>query len=536
MIRHLKLLAYLRWKYLWRAGGRSRRVGAALAVFVSIAISAGLFFWLQRVLTWHFNGPDLDRTWELVHLAFAVIYVIWLYTGSFNDLYDPGRLAPFPLAPRTLFLGSTLSSFIGLAAIFGGSLLAGFAIGVPGSAGEKLMRAGLFLFLLVHLQMVSRLSRLTFLAILTSRRWRDAAVLISTMIGGGLYLFLQMIPSDSKDKAFLAIMRFAESGGPSHWFAWCPAVWLSWAYQLEGLRSLAGFGAFATLTVLIYHAGGWVERRLAFSEPVFHYRPKRSAAKIPVRFLKGMSRAILTLAGPVAAAIARKEFAIFFRDPAIRHRVLSSVFYILVPFTVLFVVRTQGPPIEIEMGGFFLIFAEMFFLTNLFGVEGAGVRNLLWFPASRRHVFFGKNLAYLALFAPFNFAVLAVIASLTGSMDRIAMGLAYHLAALVIVMALGNVTSVYFPFPFLAPGQRMTRRDENGCLIVAARGLLYLLTFILFAPVLAASLVLQQPPWTVAAALLGLAYSAGVYAFALKLAERALLEREEALGDYFRAA
>lgn len=536
MIRHFRLLAWLRWKYLVRAGGRTRKAGAVFSILGSIIVAAFLYLGLRRMLD--FESAPHRTMWELVHLAFTVVYVSWLYTGSFNDLYDPSRLAPFPVHPRTLFLGSTLSSFIGIASIFGGALAAGFLSEVPGAPLQQAVRIALIVGLLVHLQMTSRLIRLTFLALLTSRRWRDAAMMISALVGGGLYIAFQLLPKPALDKLLASIFGFAEAGGPSAWFAWCPAVWFSWAFQLEGLRSVAGLGAFLTLTLLIHRAGGWAENRLAFSEPVFSHRRKKSAAIKRAPFLGGVSRTLQRIGGSVAAAVARKELAVFFRDPAIRHRILSSVFYILIPFAALFVVRTPMPGrrIELELGGFFLIFAEMFFLTNLFGVEGVAVRNLLWFPAPRRQILFGKNLAYFVLFGPFNAAVLVAIALFTGSIEKAGLGVALHFSALIVVMALGNVTSVYFPFPFLAPGQRMPRRDENGCLLVLARAFLYLATFILFSPVIAASAVLHEPPWTWLAALGGLVYSAGLYLFALNVSERALLEREEALGDYFRAA
>jgi hypothetical protein len=423
-----------------------------------------------------------------------------------------------------------------MASIFGGALLAGFAIGVPGDAFEKVARAFLFLFLIAHLQMTARLIRLTFLVVLTSRRWRDAAILISTLIGGGGYVAMQLFRSESGEKVAAGVRHFAEAGGPSAWLA-CPGVWFSWAYQLDGVRSLAGFGAFAMMTALIHRAGGWVEARLAFSEPIFQYRPKRGVTSARVPFLKGISRGVLRVAGPAAAAVARKELAVFFRDPVVRHRVLSSVFYILIPFTMLFLVRNPNTQRHaMDVGGFILIFVEMFFLTNIFGFEGAAVRNLLWFPASRRHVFLGKNLAYLALFVPFNAIVLIPLAILTGMPERIPAGLASHFSALLVVVALGNVTSVFFPMPFLAPGQRVSRRDESGCLMLVARSLLYLLGFALLSPVLAVSLLVEGKPWAIAVSFLGLAYAAGLYAAGLKISERALLRREEALGDYFRAA
>ena len=535
MIRHLRLLAWLRWKYLWRASGRTRKIGAAVTFLVASGFSVVLLLFSSLILHRMFRTSDITPlgAWEIVHLVFSLIYLFWLYSGSFNDLYDPARLAPFPMAPRTLFLGSTLASFLGVATLLGGALLAGFAIGIPGSALQRVTRALLFAFLLVHLQLLARLIRLTFLAFLTSRRWRAAAVVLSTLIGGGMYMASQLLPRED-GRLTGAIREFAESGGPSTWLAWCPAVWLSWAYQLDGLRSAAGLGAFALLTWLIYRAGGWAEVRLAFSEPVFQHRPKRAAAAVRVPFLKGLSRIALKLAGPVPAAVARKEFAVFFRDPAVRHRVLSSVIYILVPFTVLFVVRGSDRSQSVEYAGFFLIFAEMFFLTNLFGLEGAAVRNLLWFPASRRQVFVGKNFAYLSLFIPFNVAVLTVLGILTSS-SRILPSIAGHLAALLVVVALGNVSSVYFPLPFLAPGQKMTRRDESGCLMALARSAMYALTLALLAPVLAASLWLDEK-WWLPTALFGLVYALGLYVLGLKISERALLRREEMLGDYFRAA
>ena len=535
MTRHLRLLAWLRWKYLWRASGRSRQIGAVLTVVLATGFAAFLLITSSISLHQFFTNTRFrESAWEYVHLGFVFLYLFWLYSGSFNDLYDPARLAPFPLPPRTLFFGSTLASFIGVTTIIGGALLVGFTLGIPGSLAEKLTRGALFAFLLLHLQMLSRLIRLTFLAVLTSRRWRDAAVLISTLIGGGFYVATQLLPREG-EKVMKAIEHFAASGGPSTWFVWCPAVWLSWAYERKGARSLAGFGAFAIVTLLIHRAGGWAEERLAFSEAIFHYRRRRKAAAARETFLGTATRVMNRIAGPVAAAVARKEFAIFFRDPAVRHRVLSSVIYIFVPFTMLFIVRGDHGGRAVELAGFILLLAEMFFLTNLFGLEGTAVRNLLWFPASRRDVLLGKNLAYLTLFLPFNLVVLGALGAAMGS-ARIATSLLVHVASLLIVIALGNVTSVFFPQPFLAPGQRMTRRDDSGCMVVAARSLLYLLTFVLLLPVTAASMLLEKTPWVLASGVLGLAYAGGLYLVGLRISARALLRREEQLGDYFRAA
>jgi len=542
MIRHIRLLAWLRWKYLWRS---RRWITAVLTTVVSIGFAFFLFMGSAFALNAAFTRVGVPAVWELLHLAFAVLYFLWLYSGTLNDLYDPARLAPYPLAPRTIFLGSTLASFIGPMPIIGGALLAGFAVGIPGTPAEQVARAAIFLFLIVHLQLVSRLIRLTFLAVLTSRRWRDAAVLLSALFAGGIYVSLQLLRNDLAKDAVRAVADFAKAGGPSTWLAWFPPVWLSWGYALDGTRSGVGLGAFAILTWVVYRAGGWAEERLAFSEPIFHYRRRKISAKGRLPFLRGLSRAIAAVGGTIAAAVARKEMAVFFRDPAVRHRVLTSVFYVLFPIAAPFFLRNRGGETSAlsaanvgHFAGIFLIFIEMFFLTNLFGLEGVAVRTLLAYPAPRRLLFLGKNLAYLAIFGPFNAIAISVPAILMNETARLPSILLLHFSALIVVTALGNVNSVYFPLPFLSPGQRIPRRDESGCLVGLARSGLYLLTLLLLAPVFIASFLLElgKSPWALAAAFAGLLYGGVIYAVGLKVAEKALASREEALGDYFRAA
>ena len=542
MIRHLRLLAWLRWKYLWRS---RRWITAILTVVVSTGFAFFLFMGSAFALNAAFTHVGIPAVWEVLHLAFAALYFLWLYSGSLNDLYDPGRLAPYPIPPRTIFLGSTLSSFIGPMPLIGGALLGGFALGIPGTPVQQIARAAIFLFLIVHLQLVSRLIRLTFLAVLTIRLWRDAAVLLSALFAGGIYISLQLLRNDMAKDAVRAVADFARAGGPSTWLAWLPPVWLSWGYALDGVRSAVGLAAFSILTWVVYRAGGWAEERLAFSEPIFHYRRRRVSAKGRVRFLRGISRAIASLAGTVSAAVARKEMAVFFRDPAVRHRVLTNVFYVLFPIAAPFFLRHRGGESSAfsaatvgHFAGIFLIFIEMFFLTNLFGLEGVAVRTLLAYPAPRRLLFLGKNLAYLAIFGPFNALAISVPAVLMNETARLPSILLLHFAALIVVTALGNVNSVYFPLPFLSPGQRIPRRDESGCLAGLARSGLYMLTLLLLAPVFTASFVLEfgKSRWALAAAFVGLLYASAIYAIGLKVAEKALSAREEALGDYFRAA
>ncbi len=545
MIGHLRLLVWLRWKYLWRSTWGQRLaflVGILVAGLLSTALAGAIGGGLGKV----FEDQEPVVAWNFVHLGFALVYVLWLHLGSFSDLYDPGRLAPFPVRPGVVFLGGTLGTLIGMAPIFGGGLAAGFAAATGGGAVETAVRAGLFALLILHLQMLSRALRLAFLSILTSRRWRDLMILVSTLLGGGIYLGTQFFRRELMGVTGGWFRESAERGLFEAWTAWTPPGWLARAYRLDGPEAWTGLALFAGVTALVGWVGARLEVRLSFGEPVFGGGGAKAAAKAVGRpFLVGAARLVRALGGLEAAAVARKELCVFFRDPLVRHRLLTGIFYLVIPIAgPLVMVDGTRDAFHLRRWvpaslGYLLLFSEMAFLVNQFGLDGTAVRTLFGFPAARWKLIAGKNAAYVVVFGTLNAAALTVAAAAFGAWAALPVELAYGTAALAVATGLGSVVSVGLPTRFLAPGTRLSRQDADGCLLTLQKGLATMAVGVLVAPIGLARFGVEAwlgPGWTWLLVPFVLAYGAALWAAGLFLAARLLESREESIGDTFRAA
>ncbi|MBI4565789.1 MAG: hypothetical protein HY716_13955 [Planctomycetes bacterium] len=512
----------------------------ALGFVLAAGFSAVLFAVSAVLLREGFRRLDPPVMWEFIHFGFVLLYGGWIYLASSGDLYDPGRLAPYPISPHMIFLGSALSSFLGFAPLFAVGLFAGWIAGAGGTALEFGARAALLVALILHLQMVARLIRLTFLNVLTSRGWRDAMLLMTTLAGGVGFILAtsDVLDAESVKGWTHELRRWAETGRLSPALSWCPGVWFSWAYSLEGARAAGGAVAFLLATGLVVRWGGKMERRLAFSEPLFAHRRRAAETGAQSRFLSGVSRAIASVVGSDVAAVARKEISVFLRDPIVRHRLLTSLFYVFLPILApVWASKKLDFGAAPELAGSLLIFGELFFLVNQFGTEGSAARTLLSLPTSRRRILLGKNLAYGAIFLPFNITVLSAVALLASRTDTLWRDLAHHTAALGVVMAGGNLVSIFFPMRFLAPGQRLQRQEEFGCWTAVAWYVMLAWLLALAAPAALASLLIDRilgPAAALATAPLALAYAGLLYAAGLRISETALRAREERLADFFR--
>jgi hypothetical protein len=152
-----------------------------------------------------------------------------------------------------------------------------------------------------------------------------------------------------------------------------------------------------------------------------------------------------------------------------------------------------------------LILAYATLFLNQFGYDRGGCRAMMLAPVSARTVLMAKNLATgrLVLLTSVPFAVL--IAVITGQWTSTLVVWVFLLpAAILLTLALGNSSSIAFPFP-VRIGQRAQMRAAAGGL---TRGLLNFLLYLLIA------LVLQIPQIAASAAgpWVGYAAAAGVFA------------------------
>jgi hypothetical protein len=160
---------------------------------------------------------------------------------------------------------------------------------------------------------------------------------------------------------------------------------------------------------------------------------------------------------------------------------------------------------------------------------------LYLFPFRPLDLFWGKNLTVGMVTFGAQVVLTSIFAAMTGGWFYAPLALAAGLAAVLVLMACGNVTSVLLPFrvrEFRAG--RSSVSSENGCL----RSVLSLVTLgvaatvlIPVAAALAVPLALDQPLWLVFTLPLAVAYGAALHQIATRLiAPQVLVRVEQILG------
>ncbi|MBI3819550.1 MAG: hypothetical protein HY286_12715 [Planctomycetes bacterium] len=536
-----RILCRLRWRYMWSTSWK-RRIGViamfAMSIMFAIWLSILMYFGLRAA------SPEsesaLFRRECLVAGAF-IIYVGWIYFGSFNDLYDPQKLATYPIPPRRLFTCACASSILGAAPIFIIAMVAGTTAAMEGGIIIKIVRGLFIVALAMHLIMLGRLVRLVFLQILTSRRWREFSGLLGMLMSGVIWVAMasgsRLQSSETSQEIIRWIHGIAADGDLSIWTCWIPATWWAWAFNMEGALAPVGAFLFVLSSILIARAGGWSEEKIAFSEPVFAYAPKKTAPGAPRRrFLRGWPSGFLKFFGGDIAAVVKKEFCVLARDPLVRMRFMSTFFMII----VMGVIPILSPRRSMSAGSFplggILVFAQIAFLFNLFGTDGLSIRALFISPMDRGRMLVAKSLAYVFLFIPFNLSVILVIGLFSKRAD-LAEEMGYHICYFLITLSAGHIFSIYFPTRLVQVGKRVQRDSDVHPIYRALTGIFALLTTgIAAAPVILGRYVVSpffDTKGEIIIFIISTGYALLLYSVSLKIAGLLLARREDKLLAFF---
>lgn len=525
----LRLLLWLRWRYLWRAGGTGARVGLVIAWLMLGAVAVFTAMGLRALMG---SGRFAERP-EIVHLVIFGVYASWLYLGTLSEVFDPTRLFIYPVPTRKMFLLMSVTSLAGPATGFGIAIAVGL-LGWPGTAAQDAARAALMAMVLVHLVMVSRVVRLALLNVLTSRRWRDVLLTMSTLTAAGIYLAVRFMSSEAANVFWTAL----DGEWASRYLVWFPSVWASHAFlDPFSAPGAAGVLAFGLMTAVVYVVGGWLEDRVYFSEPVFAYKAKKRREAGPLT-----EPAIPRwMPGPIAAGFF-KEWKTLWRDPTVRYRLITNFAYILIPVIASLVVQERMFHAMPQFLGYGLLFCEMLFIMNVFGADGPAMATLALYPAKRWQVLAGKNVCALLVFGTLNLVAVVAAAVAVGQTSVLLREVVSNLGCLVILLGAGNLFSIHFPSRMYAPGQRVGRGEEmrEGVLKQWLRGLVLAGVTLLLAPAVAALYLPQwlnlHPVWFMAAVPFALFYAGGLYVGALLLGDRELRRKEESLVAFYTAS
>lgn len=540
----MKKFFYLRWMYIKR-GTAKQKVGIILTFVGSIVVAVFISVILYLLLTaYHRSDADPAVLTESFVLGTAALYLGWLQFGSLQDLYDPQKFAPFPVPPRELFLGSCVSTILGPTPFFALGIWISLTIAWPATLLTLAIRTLLLLLLFSNVIFASRLVRLVFLQILTSRRWREAAVVIGAALSGMIWISTATArtwtKADFVQESFAWAEAAAAGGEFSNYLIWLPTTWWAWAFCEEGARAWIGGSLFLLFTASIIIYGGRVEEKLAFSEPVFAFTPAKAKKGSGLQdFLRGWVARLTRPFGLDIAALARKELLVLFRDPGVRMRIISSLFSIVMLGVVPMVARPKTADFGSHFFGYAIILVQLGFFLNVFGIDGTGIKTVLQSPISRIRILFAKTAAYAAIFLPLNILIISVFLISFGKGNMIFSSICYHLACFFVALGLGMPVSIYFAQPVVIGGKRVARSAGNASCgsMVSGLGVVFGIMLVT-SPILLSELLISKwfgPVGQAVLSITGILYGFVFYVTGLLFGARVFEKRQETMAATFTA-
>lgn len=489
------------------------------------------------------------QPWPALVLAgvLVALWVAWIALPLFafrtNEGLDLSRLLLYPLRTRDLVASALIGTLFDVPSY----LTLPFFIAVfIGWSGQPLLYVVIAPALLTAyaLMMVSGQLVLTASAgLLRSRRFRDLAIVVFSLLGSSCYFTNRVIEgwiraTDAADLQRLQPLLFLR--------------WLPPGACAQAVASAAQ-GAWGEALLWLAYALGWLalllwmwwKLLLRMTTGAALWAPPTFEAKKPQRRTQSLSERIVAfvntwLPAP-ATATAIKEARLIWRVPQRRIGLLQSVVAPFVLILAVFVgdIEALGRLPEwtaLALPGV-MLFSTWGLSTNMLGMESKGLATLLLTPAPRWQIFAGKGLAYLFT-ALLPTVVYAGILAVTARSAFIVYGLIAAAAMALIVIAVNTVVAPYVTYPF--DENSPTRQHAGGKWLTGVAQVLGvpLAIFVLSTPVTAPLMLgvwWSRPEVAGVGVLASLAYAAGVCSVAIRWAGVQLTRREPEVLEAARA-
>jgi len=417
---------------------RGGAVNAVLSAVLGVILGVSAFFIVAASA-----GASDPRVREAVLvLGSTALMLGWIVlpmlTFGTDETLDPARLQLLPLRKRPLMAGLLASSFVGFAPAAAVLAVAGAIVGY-GLGPWAVITAAAGLVLLISCAATARMVTTSLAARLTSRRGRDAMVIVVSVVALAAQ-GLRFVRFDSIDPAFvdrlIAIFRWLPPGMLGHAVfdadngsyavalaetlapaALLPAIMVVWARALD--RSLT-----------VVTGGLTVARR------------DRGRQRNGIALL--FDRLPFIRPTPVGAVVAR-ELRYVGRDPKRKVLVINSLL-IGLGGPIYFAFRASGglAPGSVllsSVAGFIALLGAM----NQFGYDGGA----LWLDVVAGNVvreeLIGKNVALAVQVVPVMAVAGVLLAALSGGWVFLPAALVMGLGGLGAGLAVANVASVRVP-------------------------------------------------------------------------------------------
>jgi len=525
----LKALIWLKWKLTTASYRRSRARLIWLVVMVFCFLGPAALFVSLALLAAFLTRPQPIAV-ELLYISLAGVWLVWLLAPvlgfSVTETYDISKQLIFPIPRLRMFLGALLGAFLDVPTLFLLPIFAVVVLGFAWTPAAPLLTVVVLAIFLVHTLALGLTVLVLLLGMLRSRRFQDIATVLAPMIGIGIYLAIQALVG----RGYFAAPKLSQLE-PSRYLIYTPGGLAARAIQEAAAEHYAAFMAFTGLLLAVTAAslwlGGHVMQRVYQGEIVDSYRVR---SRPPEAHRGAHRRWLPRLLSPQMEAVLVKELRYLWREPQMKSLLLA----LLAPAIWLVVVARSnllpsGPYFPASVG-LMCLFAGSSFAMNTFGFDRAGLSLLFLFPADRRTILLGKNaLTFLITALPATVGV-GIAAAWRHELHYAATILPFVYAVIVLLIAGGNVGSVYYPMRIPARGENPYAQGmEKGCATSVMKSLIFQGTMLAALPVVGgfvAPYLLSNPLLYLLTAPLALVYAVGVYWAALPHLAEALLRRE----------
>lgn len=547
----VRTLLWLRWRLTVRGYTRSwqRIVGLVLALLFIVPLAFAVAIGTSLAYT----ATDRATATQILFGVMVLVYGIWallpLLQYTLNEGLDITKLQAYPLTRGEQMVSLLLASLLDVGTLVLVALYVGVVSGWHATPLATLVTLVAVSAAYVHTIGLSQLLLAALMGVLRSRRYRDLSIILFALAGSGCSIANQLLLRglDINGLHALPVLHL------DTYLRWTPPGMAAEAIVLANaghyLQALPWLAGTLLLAPLLLMAWAQVLDRSITNAEVSGAAPRRRRRQSPaVTALDGPTGASAGAAtkaqrrqpiSRVARAIAVKDARYLWRDPQLKAAFLSALLamvFVLVPGLYGDPRRSaldDGTPFggySVLLGILPALIIVLTFGLNALGLDRQGLQMLFLFPVRPLDILFGKNLLTGALSAVVLVVLTMVKATMIGDWSAEPVALTVGVAAILVMLGCGNVTSVLVPFRWrqMRTGDTSTLASENNVLRALLSIVTLLLTALLLIPVALAVIVplgIGRSGWLLFSLPLALLYGAGFHQLASRAIAPVMLRR-----------
>lgn len=404
---------------------------------------------------------------QTVGIVLTGLWLAWIALPLFafrtNESLDLSRLLVYPLSTRELVASALLGTIFDGPSYITLPFFLAILVGWVDQPWLLPVALAAILFAYALMMVTGQLVLTASMGLLRSRRFRDLAIVVFSLLGSSCYLINRLVETWARASDVTALRTLE----PLLALRWLPPGACAQALAVAGQGDWPGAGlwlgyAAAWLALLIW---AWWKLLLRMTTGAATWSlpaPKAAPARRPINTSDAIGAIGFAWLPAPARAMLVKEFKLTWRVPQRRIGLLQSV---LAPFALIVAIffgemEALSRLPEWTAAGLpaIMLFAAWGLSTNMLGMESRGLATLLLTPAPRQQLLLGKGLAYTLMALAPTALYAAVLAAIARS-PLVIVGLLAGIGTALVVVAVNMMAAVYYSYPF---DENSTVRQRSG--------------------------------------------------------------------------